>query len=117
MPVGFPRLSDGAAYEKTIFPPADPSRSLTQKWPFLGHAQRRAMPREPRMAFRSDDQDYRWRSAGHGRDDRQGRAGHDREVSSDSLSLQDTLRELAVTVVGFIGVVVLITALVSAFHG
>ncbi len=69
------------------------------------------------MAFRSDDQDYRWPSSGHRQDDRQGRASHDREASSDSLSLQDTLRELAVTIVGFVGVILLITAVVSAFHG
>jgi hypothetical protein len=71
----------------------------------------------PTMAFRSDDQDYRWSSSGRDRDDRQGRVGHNRDTSSDSLSLRDTLQELAVTIVGFIGVIVLITALVSAFHG
>jgi hypothetical protein len=65
------------------------------------------------MAFRSDDQDYRWAPPRHGRDD-QSRASADQDMSLDSLSLQDTLRELAVTVGGFVGVIVLIIAVVSA---
>lgn len=69
------------------------------------------------MAFRSDDQDYRWAPPGRGRDDRQSRVDRDQDTSMDSLSLQDTLRELAVTIVGFVGVVVLITAVVSYFRG
>ena len=69
------------------------------------------------MAFRSDDQDYRWSSSGRDRDDRHGRVSHNRDTSSDSLSLRDTLQELAVTIVGFAGVILLITALVGAFHG
>jgi hypothetical protein len=68
------------------------------------------------MAFRSDDQDYRWPSRGRGPDDRHSRASQDRDVSTDSLSLQDTLRELAVTIVGFVGVIVLIIAAVSFFR-
>ncbi len=67
------------------------------------------------MAFRSDDQDYRWPPSGHGRDDRQRQASQDRDVS-ESLSLQETLRELAVTIAGFIGVIVLIIAAVSALR-
>jgi hypothetical protein len=67
------------------------------------------------MAFRSDDQDYRWPPQGHGRDDRQSRASEDPDVSTE-LSLQHTLRELAVTIVGFVGVILLIIAAVSAFH-
>ena len=67
------------------------------------------------MAFRSDDQDYGWPPAGQDRDGRQRQASQDRDVP-DSLSLQDTLRELAVTIAGFVGVIVLIIAVVSALH-
>ncbi|HEX3971311.1 MAG TPA: hypothetical protein VHX19_08305 [Stellaceae bacterium] len=63
------------------------------------------------MAFRSDDQDYRWPQHGAGRDTR---SGHQpRSDSGNSLSLHDTLRELALTVVGFVGVILLITAVLS----
>jgi hypothetical protein len=62
------------------------------------------------MAFRSDDQDFRWRRpAGH--DARPERA---RSNTGDSLSLHDTLRELGVTIAGFVIVIALITAAVSA---
>jgi hypothetical protein len=63
------------------------------------------------MAFRSDDQDYRWPRPGAGRT---ARPDHSRSDSSNSLSLQDTLRELAITIIGFVGVILLITAVVSA---
>jgi hypothetical protein len=59
------------------------------------------------MAFRSDDQDYRWPQ-------RDADSGHQpRSDSDNSLSLYDTLRELAVTVIGFVGVILLITAVLS----
>jgi len=67
------------------------------------------------MAFRSDDRDYRFPSAGRGRDDRPSQA--DREASDNSLSLGDTLRELAITIAGFVGVIVLITVAVKFLHG
>ena len=67
------------------------------------------------MAFRSDDQDFRWPSPGHGQDDRQSRAGRGHDASHESLSLGDTLRELAVTILGFVAVIVLLIAVVSAF--
>jgi hypothetical protein len=65
------------------------------------------------MAFRSDDQDYRWPRPGRG----QSGASRDQDAPSDPLSLQDTLRELAVTIVGFVGVIVLITVVVTYFRG
>lgn len=65
------------------------------------------------MAFRSDDQDYRWAPPG---DHPQRRHEPARSDAADSLSLGDTLRELAVTVVGFVGVILTIIAAVSAFH-
>lgn len=69
------------------------------------------------MAFRSDDQDYRWSPQDHRRGERQSGAGQDEDASTDSLSLHDTLRELAVTIAGFVGVIVLIVAVVRALHG
>ena len=63
------------------------------------------------MAFRSDDQDYHWRRPDTGRDARSERARSD---AGDSLSLHDTLRELGVTIAGFVIVIALITAAVSA---
>jgi len=65
------------------------------------------------MAFRSDDQDYRWPRRG---DQPQQRQELARSDAAESLSLPDTLRELAVTVAGFVGVILLIIAAVSAFH-
>ncbi|HWE76835.1 MAG TPA: hypothetical protein VG328_26965 [Stellaceae bacterium] len=63
------------------------------------------------MAFRSDDHDDRWPQRGTGR---KPRSGHQpRSDSGDSLSLYDTLRELAVTIIGFVGVILLITAVLS----
>jgi hypothetical protein len=64
------------------------------------------------MAFRSDDQDYRWPKPGESRDDRHSPASRDRDLSSDSLSLVDTLRELAFTIAGFVSVILLIIAAV-----
>ena len=67
------------------------------------------------MAFRSDDQDFRWPPPG-GHPHQQ---EHDRFAHSDaaeSLSLHDTLRELGVTLAGFVGVILLIAAAVSALH-
>jgi hypothetical protein len=66
------------------------------------------------MAFRSDDQDYRWPRPGRHPDQPPELA---RGESSESLSLYDTLRELAVTVAGFIGVIVLIVTAVKFLHG
>lgn len=70
------------------------------------------------MAFRSDDQDYRWLSGRGGAsprpDQRHELAGSD---SADSLSLHDTLRELAVTIAGFVGVILLIVTAVKFLHG
>ena len=66
------------------------------------------------MAFRHDEQDYRWPFAGHGGDGR-----HHQTVETpdeNSLSLKDTLRELTVTIIGFVGVIILITAVVSYLH-
>ena len=67
------------------------------------------------MAFRSDDQDYRWpqRSTGRDTDSRH----QPRSDSGDSLSLSDTLRELGLTVAGFVGVILLITAVVKFLRG
>ena len=62
------------------------------------------------MAFRSDDQDYRWRQPA-GQDARPERARAD---ARDSLSLHGTLRELGVTIAGFVIVIALITVAVSA---
>ena len=74
-------------------------------------------PRDPSaVAFRSDDRDYRWPLPGQNPAERRGRAHSDEDDTASSLSLSDTLRELAVTVIGFVGVVVLIIALVSAFR-
>jgi hypothetical protein len=66
------------------------------------------------MAFRSDDQDYRWPYSGQRPEQRDDLA---RDDVPDSLSLYDTLRELAVTVAGFIGVILLITTALKFLHG
>lgn len=66
------------------------------------------------MAFRSDDQDYRWLQPNRGPEPRHELA---RGESSDSLSLHDTLRELAVTVAGFVGAILLITTAVKFLQG
>ena len=68
-------------------------------------------------AFRSEEQDYRWPLPGQNPAERRKRARPDEDDAASSLSLSDTLRELAVTIVGFVGVVVLIIAIVSAFRG
>ena len=67
------------------------------------------------MAFRSDDQDYRWPRPG---SPPQLQHGHEfaRSDAAESLSLRDTLRELAVTIAGFVGVIVLTIAMVRALH-
>ena len=65
------------------------------------------------MAFRSDDQDYRWPRRG---DQPQQRQELARSDAAESLSLPDTLRELAVTIAGFVGVILLIIAAISAFR-
>ena len=65
------------------------------------------------MAFRSDDQDYRW---SHRSDPRQQQHELARGDATESLSLRDTLRELALTVAGFVGVIACIIAVVSALH-
>jgi hypothetical protein len=62
------------------------------------------------MAFRSADQDYRWSQPGH-RPDRQPELERG-DDAADSLSLEDTLRELAVTISGFVGVILLIIAVI-----
>lgn len=71
------------------------------------------------MAFRSDDQDYHWPRPSHSprghRPDQPPGLAHGE--SSESLSLYDTLRELAATVAGFIGVILLIVAAVKFLHG
>ena len=59
------------------------------------------------MAFRSDDPDFRWPRP---------REGSTRRDAADELSLHATLRELAVTIAGFVGVILLIIAMVSAFN-
>ncbi|HEY1506799.1 MAG TPA: hypothetical protein VGF92_21025 [Stellaceae bacterium] len=64
------------------------------------------------MAFRSDDQDYRWPS-----DRLRQRDEQTRGDTADSLSLHDTLRELAITIVGFVGVILLIVTAVKFLHG
>ena len=73
------------------------------------------------MAFRSDHGDESRREEslplpGQGPALRR-RAHPDEDDAGSSLSLSDTLRELAVTIVGFVGVIVLIIAIVDAFHG
>ena len=67
------------------------------------------------MAFRSDDQDYRWPRPG---DLPQLQHGHEfaRSDAAESLSLRDTLRELAITIAGFVGVIVLTIAMLSTLH-
>jgi hypothetical protein len=66
------------------------------------------------MAFRSDDQDYRWSQ----RSDPRHQQQHElvRGDAVESLSLRDTLRELALTVAGFVGIIACIIAVVSALH-
>ena len=67
------------------------------------------------MAFRSDDQDFRWpRPRGNRQDQEHPELA--RSDAGESLSLHDTLRELAVTIAGFVGVILLITAAVGALH-
>ncbi|HLI19501.1 MAG TPA: hypothetical protein VKV32_00175 [Stellaceae bacterium] len=65
------------------------------------------------MVFRDDDRHYRWplpnRSASGGETAR--------EDAATSLSLKDTLTELALTVIGFAAVILLITAAVGALYG
>ena len=67
------------------------------------------------MAFRSDDQDFRWPPSG-GHPQEQEKRELARGDAGESLSLPDTLRELAVTIVGFVGVILLIAAAVNALH-
>ena len=67
------------------------------------------------MAFRNDDRNFEWPQPGHHRANWPQRHAGD-EQDDTKLSLNDTLRELAVTVVGFVGVIVLIVALVSYFR-
>jgi hypothetical protein len=83
----------------------------------MRHVTQSAKPKtegRPAMAFRSEDQDYRWPLPGHQPDLRH---EHAQSESSDSLSLQDTLRELAITVAGFVGVILLITTAIKFLHG
>ena len=65
------------------------------------------------MALRRDDQDYRWPRSSERPQPRDEQA---RGEVADGLSLQDTLRELAVTVAGFVGVIVLVIAAIGALH-
>ncbi|HXE29413.1 MAG TPA: hypothetical protein VN656_12920 [Stellaceae bacterium] len=65
------------------------------------------------MAFRSEDQDYRWSQPS--RPDQQHELS--RGETSDSFSLHDTLRELAVTIAGFVGVILLIMTAVKFLQG
>jgi hypothetical protein len=65
------------------------------------------------MAFRSDDQDYRWPRPG---DRPQPQEGSARRDAADELSLRATLRELAVTIAGFVGAILLIIAMISTFN-
>jgi hypothetical protein len=75
-------------------------------------------PREPSAAaFSSDDQNRRWPLPGQNPAAPRRRARSDEDEAALSRSLADTLRELAVTIVGFVGVIVLIIAIVSAFRG
>jgi hypothetical protein len=66
------------------------------------------------MAFRSDDQDFRWPHHG----DRPHRQEHHELArgESEELSLSDTLREIAVTIAAFAGVIVLTIAVLGAFR-
>jgi len=66
------------------------------------------------MVFRSGNEDFGRPLPARNREDWPQRAG--REPDENSLSLSDTLRELAVTILGFVGVIVLIIAAVSYFH-
>lgn len=68
------------------------------------------------MAFRSDNREESLPLPGQSPAPRR-RARPDEDDAGGSLSLSDTLRELAVTIVGFVGVIVLIIAIVDAFHG
>jgi hypothetical protein len=68
------------------------------------------------MAFRSDSREESLPLPGQSPAPRR-RAHPDEDDAGSSLSLSDTLRELAVTIVGFVGVIVLIIAIVDAFHG
>lgn len=68
------------------------------------------------MALRSDDQDFRWPPPG-GDPQQQNHRELARGDAGESLLLPDTLRELAVTIAGFVGVIMLISAVVGVLHG
>ena len=64
------------------------------------------------MAFRSDDRDYSWSPLG-GRPEPRQEQELARTAASESLSLRDTLRELVVTIAGFVALILLITTAVK----
>ena len=65
------------------------------------------------MAFRSDDRDFRWPPCGSFPQQQQQHALAHRDAG-ERLSLPDTLRELAVTILGVVGVILVVTTVVSA---
>jgi len=68
------------------------------------------------MAFRNDDRNFDWPNPAQRREHWPQRlAGA--EPDENKLALSDTLRELAVTILGFVGVILAIVALVSALYG
>ncbi len=68
------------------------------------------------MAFRNEDQNFQWPRSPQGREHwPQRRASV--EPDETKLSLSDTLRELTVTILGFVAVIALIIAAVDFFHG
>ena len=68
------------------------------------------------MAFRNDDRNFEWPHPAQRREHWPQRRSSD-EPDETKLSLHATLRELAVTILGFVGVIVAIVAAVSALHG
>jgi len=68
------------------------------------------------MAFRNDGRNLEWPHPAQRREHwPQRHAGA--EPDETKLSLDDTLRELAVTILGFVAAIVVIAAAVSALHG
>lgn len=68
------------------------------------------------MVFRDDDQYVNWPPPP-GQPRRFSMRHAWREQDEQRLSLRDTLRELMVTILGFVGAIALITAAVRFFHG
>ncbi|HEY3917142.1 MAG TPA: hypothetical protein VGL83_05090 [Stellaceae bacterium] len=68
------------------------------------------------MVYRKSDLHGRWPEAARPFADRDARPEDTPANPASSLSLQDALTELALTVVGFVAAIVLITAVLNLFH-